>query len=465
MAAPAVDDAGAAALKPRLAETLKLFTDSLAQQGYLVKQEGEMTVEAAGTYYAVTTPILSLALPNGATRSIGMVAINAIPTDDPDIIKVAIAIPTPIVDKDPNGKPLGQITIGNQALSGQWHLAGAAFVQLDARYANIVAVDTLNATETKVPSLAIAMQLQKAADGKWTGPSEIIATNYSHRSKDGTFQVADARMKSKVTSLDLTARPAAPEKKGDAADFKVALANAISKMADGLDTNVALTGITASVAGEGGKTNNLTVKSVTFASTLKDALKGNPATSVAMAVEGMGSDDPAITPYLPTVIKFNGTAQGVGLDTLMAANSMEAIKKKGAVSKLDSFVIDAPAYGLTALGNFNASGEGVGGGMKITLRGITDLMTFLSSPDAPKVNGQGIPPVITGILGMVQMLGKPEADAQGRAALVYDFRMAQEGKLTLNGTDLSAILQGMQGGAKGAIEAAPNSAPSAPAAP
>ncbi|NBX66606.1 MAG: hypothetical protein EBQ96_06380 [Proteobacteria bacterium] len=468
-AAPVIDDAGAAALKPRVTATIKLFADGLKQHGFTLNQQGELTVEPAGTYYAVTTPALTLAFPTGVTRTIGMIAINAIPTNNPDIIKVALAIPTPMLDAGPDGNPLGRITIANQSLSGLWHFAAASFVQLDARYADIAIADTLNGTETLIPALAMAMNLTDNGQGKWSGPSSVLASNITHKTKDAAYKLGQLQIKSSITGMDVTKRAKALEidtEKKDAAPVTLdaVLAQTLSEIAEGFDSTLTVSDLSVSSNAQDGTASVLGIKAVTLASAMKGLLTSEPSSSWNVLFEGFTSNNQAAAPFMPTRVQIKGSSKGVALAELLApkkdSTAMTAMAKEGSVSKLEIFVIDAPKYGLEASGDFSAGAKSMNGGVYITLRGFTDLLTWLSSPEGPSVQGKKLPASITGIMGMVQMMGKPGTDAQGRAVLTYDFKFTPEGKLMLNGADFSGML-----GGGNATQAAPSSAPSVQAAP
>ena len=78
------------------------------------------------------------------------------------------------------------------------------------------------------------------------------------------------------------------------------------------------------------------------------------------------------------------------------------------------------------------------------MRGIPELITWINGPDSPRMNGQSlVPPAVVGVLTMVQMTGKQGTDAQGRPSLTYDLKLGADGKLTLNGADLSALTKAM----------------------
>jgi hypothetical protein len=181
-AATAINQAGADKLKPQLLETLKNLEVQLKAQGYTLKQEGPLLIEPAGNYYAITTSALSLTFGANISRNIGMVAINAIPTDDPDIFKVAIAIPTPITDTTADGKQTGIITLGTQNMNGLWHLKANTFIQLAATYKDIQYKNIAENKTFTLPELAATIKLSKNDQNLWSGPTTIDIKNPSYTS-------------------------------------------------------------------------------------------------------------------------------------------------------------------------------------------------------------------------------------------------------------------------------------------
>jgi|GEM_PF-4385991 len=169
-AAPAITQEGAEALQKLAEAALTSQTTAYKNAGSTLISEGRMVVEPAGTYYALTTPQLSLKMPDGVTRSIGMLAINAIPTEDPDTYKMAIALPTPMMDKNASGQTIGQIDIGSQTMNGLYHFNLQNFSELMADYKNIRFASTTGPDYT-IGSAAVQMTMDKAAleTGKASG--------------------------------------------------------------------------------------------------------------------------------------------------------------------------------------------------------------------------------------------------------------------------------------------------------
>lgn len=340
VAAPAVDQAGAEALKPRIEETLGMTAQILKSRNCTMERQGELEVEPAGSYYAITTPALSFTCAGGMTRSVGMLAINAAPTDDPNLFKVAMALPTPMTDTDKQGSKVGTLSLGPQSMSGLWNMKDHSFESIAASYRDV---------------------------------------RYTEEGTGRTMSLASLSL-----NTDKKNTP------GDASDDTVDMAWDIK-------------------------------------------------------ADGIATTDQAATDLTPTTLHIKAGLSGVPLQDLIASKTKEEGRATFARSnvgfKLDHILIDAPRYGIDGSGALSHSANGAPTGrINLSLRGVPELLTFLSGPEAPQINGQSmIPPAVIGILTMVKMAGKPATDAQGRQSLSYDLVLTPDNKMTLNGTDLSAL--------------------------
>lgn len=441
-ASPArVDEAGAAALKPRLVEALNGFESSLAASGISLKREGELLVEPAGTYYAITTPSLALGLPDGVTRTIGMVAINAIPTADADVFKAAIALPTPMIDTNASGENIGSLSIGQQAMNGLWNLKAMAFTELKGSYQNLHAINRFKDTELTIPDLSIDMKLTPSGD-LWSGPTDIVMSNLTYRSQGLRQTVANAHIKTRVDQLDLRARKSLSEgiATGDRS-LSDLTTGFVTSYAQGLESSIVLRDIgyqqnlkNGQVRSGGAKASTMDIKG--------SNLKANAADVTFRAdVNGMYSDDKSLASLTPTTMTIKGSATKLPLAKLSAAPDYAArraaFQQSDATLKIDTFKIDAPGFGID--GKFAA--QDGGGNIYAAIRGLDDLLVFLATPAGAQSIGMpgGLPPQILTGLTAVQLAGSPSKDAQGRAVRTYDITFAKDGRVLLNGTDMTAV--------------------------
>lgn len=141
-------------------------------RGSTLVLEGDIQIENAGHYYAVTLPHASLKHKDGSTMEIGMIAVNASPQQAKGVWKMTIALPTPFILKDKTGTPLMSVNIGGQNVTGTWNEAVEYFTQLNASYTDVTAEDMAKTFSLKLPMLSVKSDLKETTPGKWSGPME-----------------------------------------------------------------------------------------------------------------------------------------------------------------------------------------------------------------------------------------------------------------------------------------------------
>lgn len=138
--------------------------------------DGDVMVEKAESYYAVTLPHVKVSYPDGSGVDIGMISVNA-SAHETGQWKMAVAIPTPILLTDTAGSAPVKINIGAQKAAGIWDESLEGFAKLDARYTNI-SINQPEAPYTlSIPDAQIVYDYAKNADGTWSGPGFVAARN------------------------------------------------------------------------------------------------------------------------------------------------------------------------------------------------------------------------------------------------------------------------------------------------
>lgn len=466
-AAP-VDQAGADALKPKVAATLAHFQGVLKASGATLLQDGNLLVEPAGTYYAITTPTLTIRRPGGIVRNVGMVAINAIPTDNPDIFKVAVALPTPMTDKDPSGKDAGSLSIGQQTMNGVWNMAAQNFTDLNASYKDIRIIDTINNTNITIASLANTIKLSRSTGNLWSGPSETSLAKVTYTSPAYDASIGSVLMKTVVDGLDMLASEkmeTAVKKAGTGVpDMQQLLTDYLTGFANSADSSLAMGDIIYKTKTAVGAKSG-TVKSINL-SGIVSGMKSNAAkASWNLDANGITVDDANLARYTPTRIILKGNGDNLPLQALAKANGQPVPTSVFADAKaalnIENISIESPAYGLNAKGQLQGNKNaplGSVGNMSMNVRGMDELLVFLNSPQGAQALGMPpIPPQFLAGLALIQMSGQPGNDAQGRTTRNYNLQLGEDGRIILNGADLSAIMQSMTGAGK-----APAAAPVTP---
>lgn len=183
-AAPAIDDAGAAALKTVIDDTLSFYIDIQKKTGEGLTLSGPVEVVPKGSYYEVKIP--GAAMTNAtATMDIGTVMINATPEDDGDY-RASIAVPNKMIMKDAKGGERMVINLGSQKFSGIFSPALGMFSQADGAYENVVAdinpktEDGKKTDPVTITLGSIASKIAMTKDGDaWSGPQTTTIRNAS----------------------------------------------------------------------------------------------------------------------------------------------------------------------------------------------------------------------------------------------------------------------------------------------
>ncbi len=103
--------------------------------GTFVK-EGAIMIEPAGSYYAVTLPDITLVQPNQSKTALGLIALNASPAGAKKW-NITMALPTPIITKDKEGKTESELAIGKQSFTGLWDESFENFTSLKTIYQSV----------------------------------------------------------------------------------------------------------------------------------------------------------------------------------------------------------------------------------------------------------------------------------------------------------------------------------------
>lgn len=172
----------------RLEKTFRGILERQAEEAELqdstLVMEGDVMVEDADTYYAVTLPHLSLEYEDGSRFEIGIIAVNAIPADD-GMIKMTVALPTPMTLKEPDGGAAVKIEIGSQNLSGIWHEKMNSFTKLKAQYKDITVRAMKDGEKFIIPDTQTVINLEQNDNGNWTGPIKLDVRDAEIISKAG----------------------------------------------------------------------------------------------------------------------------------------------------------------------------------------------------------------------------------------------------------------------------------------
>jgi hypothetical protein len=181
--------------------------------------------------------------------------------------------------------------------------------------------------------------------------------------------------------------------------------------------------------------NDIMLNNSTRIAKTDDKKTENVDASLQLSANNISNTDPKTAAFTPENINFKIRSNDAPLKQITSTKSTdEALKHTHII--LDRASLNAPNYGLDAKGEMNNDTAFA----TISLRGIPDLMQWITSPNTPQMNGESlIPPQIVAALAIIQLVGKPGTDEQGRPSLTYELKRDATGKTTLNGADISNI--------------------------
>ena len=237
LAAPVIDEAGAAAFKATLSQAIEDYGQVMAlsmgpgAQDVETIMDGELTVEVADGYYAATLPALrfvSQADGLSAAFNVGTVAINAVPGDEDGVYTMAIALPSPMTAVITPPAEAGEPLILEWSVSEQRDYTVQWDSRLDARwgvpFAGVLAgnIDHRGWTISgATPDGDLSMTID-AVHGGWdyrldeaglaTGPMELSLEGWAYdlpeadgKPVDLKFRLGALTLSGQMTEVDLGA--------------------------------------------------------------------------------------------------------------------------------------------------------------------------------------------------------------------------------------------------------------------
>ena len=203
-AKPEINDAGAAELKKIITDMFEEQVGTSGLKGLELVKEGEITVEQAPSYYAITLPAIELIAEEGFKVKIGLTTINAVPNESNDKEwKMSMAIPTPILFSTNKGK-VYQINIRKQKNGGTWNSDLNTFSKFASIYEDI-SLDTADGqTIFNLKNAITKSNYVEIGDNKWKGDVKFTASDLSiiDPEKKVNFHVGGISMLSDIDGYD-----------------------------------------------------------------------------------------------------------------------------------------------------------------------------------------------------------------------------------------------------------------------
>lgn len=449
-------------------------------QGGELRTEGRIMVERADGYYAVTLPHMALHRADGSYTELGIVSINATPGTDAKSWKMSVAAPTPIIAYGADKQPTLRIDLGGQSMAGLWHEDIDGFQKLDGRYRNIKILQHGTQTTLNVPELHILHDLEPGKKG-WSGRVSYSAESLDiQRDNDpGTSKIGRVRLDSTIRDFNPDALRDYQEKMAAVIESQrnATAPHTISKQHTLGLYNMLSNFLGGAMDGFGGR---LEIEDVTLH---RPAIPGSPEgtltfkkASIGMAGDGFHGDHvqmrlnldydgftltpppPGAQDTLPDTLKIDITIDKIpfrdmlalGQTALKGADDTQAamqglLHRAGTTVKVSDSRAANPLYALMLDGHAVASATSPHGATvnaTIRISGMEKLIERTQGKILDKSTDAETRKKLAGhalMLGTVQLLGQQEKSPDGTSLRVYAVQITEDGKIMLNGNDLSAI--------------------------
>ncbi len=446
VAQDAKPDPKIAGLKKQIEALLQYQADAAQAQGRRFEQKGDVTVEPANGYYAITTPHLTSYSMDGTRTEIGMIAINAVPAEKAGEWKMSVAIPTPINSYATDGSQAMQIDIGSQKMAGVWNESLEQFSKLDSRYDNLKIRDLKKKRQATIETVTFTEDLTQGKNNLWSGPAVGTISNLQMTNQPtGTaLTVVKATMNSSIEDYS----PAQAKKMRD----KIAASSAAGQnpfsmmmdisgsMGDNIASSLSASGIRYTVPQPGQEPLKIEVMTLSSALNASGLQKDNVTGTLKAAFNGL-KITPARNVYSevgPETFSVNLTANNVPLSKLAGGDVKALAAQSNSTLTINEFMVKNSLYDAFINGAFKADAtavKGYTGALKGKISGLDALTAKVQTlaATAPPEQQQKYFGLMA-VLGMANGMGK--VDSAG--AKTYDIQMTADGRTLINGVAFGA---------------------------
>jgi hypothetical protein len=480
-----IDAAGAAKLK-QIFENVIIYQKTVPQAGKPeLKYDGEVMVEPADKYYAVTLPHARMIYPDGSKLDIGMISINASPHDTPGQWKMAVAVPTPIILMDAKQSQAVKVNIGGQQAAGIWDEKLESFAKLDAQYKAITIENPSTGFSVQIPEAQILYDFSLGADSTWTGPGRFLVKDITAALMGGgSAKIAEIKGDFTIDKynpavfkeyrdflkafLDENAKkpastPPDPAKTGALAQQ---LRTVLLRATDSFTSNYTISGLEVTRNNPAtGTPETLKLGSAFFGLDAKDLMKDKVSMSTRLGFNGFSITPPpkGYDGVLPAEMNFDISfknipakqiadiaqntlagavaqpemAQMAGLSLVMKIPG--ALSQAGSYAEIKNNYIGNDQYrfetngvikaDLAALNMMTAAITAQFAGLDKLIERVKAIAGDLTNPAAP--NAQKL----SRSLDMLKAYGAPKPGAEG--TYTYDLKVTPEGQMLMNGKPAS----------------------------
>ncbi len=478
-------------LKESLSGILENRKKMVALTGIRMITEGDIIIEPSQEYHAITFPHVAFVYPNGSRLDIGMIAANAVPTENEDAWKMTLAIPRPIVKKTAAGITEYELDIGSQRLAGILHVPSGNFIKMDGtlgdvRLTNFQDDITITVKETDIlldfdrdekSELWNGTTHYKFEDIRYSGNGDITNTigsaylrselrdlsfksiqetreeilNATSRSS-GNFAAVEASVLPGFGILGLSTQ--SPFFAMDFGSVEFALNNVDLRLQDSLqntkaaqNNKISLNRISASLQARSLKTDKAVVKLSGNLSALNIKNEKSPASKFLPENAEWNiivTDYPAQKILHSIYKRLTGANQNDGQEN-RANPFLEMLAEAGSKLLVQNASLDNDFYGIRFNGKAQANLSAAYSGTAQAVLTISNLDSMVgqitrdiqSTQTEEDKNTNASSARLLAFLTVLQIVGKKDGDNDRR----YEISVNEEGNVILNGSDLKNVMQ------------------------
>ncbi len=470
--APVVSDS--AAVSPAAAATLANTIDAGLRQWLPIggaksgwKWSGKPQVTPAGDHYDVGLPSLSLVDDDGSSVKVGIVKMTMAPLAG-GAWQVGMTVPSQMQIIAADGKPDGELTIGSQRFSGRWLPSLGIFTAMDGEYGAVTAASKKDTSRLEIASLIAKADTTEKPAGLWSGPGTFAASGVVMTDEHGVelARVGRVAVETVVTGMDLAGLVKAGSNPEIGRHPEM-----LRGLLGGVSGKLIVSDATVTSPGDG---NAFSIKEISTHGGI-EGLSGEQ-TSISFGYGHSGlklNPSPAPAEFTPDRVKLDLAVSALPNAKLWAAVEallkppapeqtedtlseqfsqavLAALSEAGSRVSIKALDISAPISSAEIKGDATFDSKaafGMVAGVDMVVRDLEAAIKTLQPAPGTKADEDTQKTLAT--LGLIQALGVPGKDAAGRDTRTYKFSLGGDGKVMLNGTDMSAIIQGFEGPSHG----------------
>ena len=487
--------ANAATINEGAGRLKTLFENILTEQksymtdGATLSTQGDISIEQADSYYAVTLPFISIKNTDGSQFKLGIISVNVAPHNEDGLWKMTIAMPTKMSSIDKQGNEIFRLTIGAQKAAGIMEEKSRQFKKLDSQYKNIT-IETLNPPEeTTIGSVQLQFDFNTDENGFWSGPGFIALNNFkigsSKTSKSmsideikGTFTMdkwdpmAGDAYKKRIAELNKNGAINRKNMSDEARkELGAAILDLFTKGMNGFDSTYSISNLKfTKPTSLDGKTETFEINDASFTFNIKGFMSNLVSTGVNVKYSGLNTasladDNKDVIPTKADInIKINNIPfkelMQMGQNTLTAANDNPAqavqlagltlmmklpalLSQAGTSIDMNDNMLGNDLYNialngmvkadLTAVNSATANANMVFDGLDALIAKLNTIAknpTSENAKSAQSLNGQ---------LQFLKSIGKQSGDTY-----TFDFIMDEKGQMLLNGQNAQQLMMAPQ---------------------